>query len=115
MMAGRGVVFDLEALGFDAFGRVIVSDTHAAQTLQEMLDAADAISCRSGCGAPLSCDTALITREELLQAGPDLLVNNADFAAIIRKRKAVDAREAVIVFTEYRELAKTANDRGRQI
>jgi hypothetical protein len=104
MTIGRGVVFNLEAVGFDPYGRVFVADREASSRVQSMLRRADAISCRSGCGAPLSCDTALITRTELVQIGPELLINNADFAAIIRKRKAVEAREAVIVFTEYMEI-----------
>ena len=60
-----GVLFHLDAVRFDAYGR------------------------------------ALILREELTSVGPDLLVNNADFATIIRKRKAVGAEEAVIVFSTY--------------
>ena len=104
MAHGRGVVFHLESVGFDPYGRVFVADREAARAMAEMLATADAISCRSGCGAPLSCDTALITREELVKIGPELLVNNADFASIIRKRKAVDAREAVIVFNIYMEM-----------
>jgi hypothetical protein len=104
MTNGYGVVFKLDAVGFDPYGRVFVADPDASRHLHALLERADAISCRSGCGAPLSCDTALITRSELVQIGPELLINNADFASIIRKRKAVEAREAVIVFTEYREV-----------
>jgi hypothetical protein len=100
----RGIVFNLDQVGFDPYGRVIISDRQASQALGDILSYADAISCRSGCGAPLSCDTALITSKELFQNGPDLMINNADFAAIIRKRKAVDAREAVIVFSIYKKM-----------
>jgi len=107
-MAEYGVLFDLEALIFDAFGRVVVSDPQACSKLKLLFEKADAIACRSGCGAPLSCDTALILREELLQSGPDMMINNADFASIIRKRKAVNAHEAVIVFTEYQKMDATA-------
>jgi len=32
------------------------------------------------------------------------MINNADFAAIIRKRKAVDARDVVIVFDAYQRV-----------
>ena len=104
MAAARAVTFNLDAVGFDPYGRIFIADRAASQALREMLVDADAISCRSGCGAPLNCDTALITRQELLQIGPDLLVNNPDFGSIIRKRKAVDAKQAVIVFTIYREV-----------
>lgn len=104
MAQGRGVLFHLNSVGFDPFGRVFIADRDAAHALADMLGKADAISCRSGCGAPLSCDTALITREELVRMGPELLVNNADFASIIRKRKAVGAEEAVIVFNIYKEM-----------
>lgn len=104
MAQGRGVLFHLDAVGFDPYGRVFLADRDAARALAEMLGQADAISCRSGCGAPLSCDTALITREELMRLGPELVVNNADFASIIRKRKAVGAEEAVIVFNIYKEV-----------
>lgn len=103
MTSYRGILFNLNALGFDPFGRVFVADRAASEAMGDMLARVDAIACHSGCGAPLSCDTALITREELVRIGPDLVVNNADFAAIIRKRKAVDAQEAVLVFTGYRE------------
>ncbi|SDM24663.1 hypothetical protein [Maricaulis salignorans] len=107
MAQGRGVLFHLSSVGFDPFGRVFIADRDASIALGEMLSQADAISCRSGCGAPLSCDTALITREELVRVGPELLVNNADFASIIRKRKAVGAEEVVIVFNIYREMASS--------
>lgn len=110
MAHGRGVVFHLNAVGFDPYGRVFIADRGAARAMAEMLKKADAISCRSGCGAPLSCDTALITREELVRVGPELLVNNADFASIIRKRKAVGADEAVIVFNIYRQLSHEGAD-----
>ncbi|ABI66446.1 MAG: hypothetical protein ACJAU5_001659 [Maricaulis maris] len=96
-----GVLFHLDAVRFDAYGRALVADRKAARRMLGLLAEADAIACRSGCGAPLSCDTALILREELTSVGPDLLVNNADFATIIRKRKAVGAEEAVIVFSTY--------------
>ena len=99
-----GVLFHLEAVRFDAWGRLLIADRTAARRMQGLLAEADAIACRSGCGAPLSCDTALILREELTGVGPDLLVNNADFATIIRKRKAVGAEETVIVFSLYRKL-----------
>ncbi|WP_417491149.1 hypothetical protein [Maricaulis sp.] len=105
MAKGRGVLFHLNSVGFDPYGRVFIGDREASRALAELLGKADAISCRSGCGAPLSCDTALITREELVRIGPELIVNNPDFGAIIRKRKAVGAEEAVIVFNVYRELA----------
>ncbi len=39
--------------------------------------------------------------------GPGLLVNNPDFATIIRKRKAVGAEEAVIAFSLYRRVEET--------
>jgi hypothetical protein len=107
MAQGRGVLFHLNSVGFDPYGRVFIADRDAARALGEMLGQADAISCRSGCGAPLSCDTALITCEELVRIGPELLVNNADFASIIRKRKAVGAEEAVIVFNIYKEMASS--------
>lgn len=103
MSTYRGILFNLKALGFDPFGRVFVADRQASEAMGDMLDRVDAVACHSGCGAPLSCDTALITKEELVRIGPDLVINNADFAAIIRKRKAVDAQEAVLVFTGYRE------------
>ena len=105
MTSQKGVLFHLEQLHFDAYGRVCIGDRDAAGNLAALLAAgADAIACRSGCGAPLSCDTALITRNEFVQCGPDLLVNNADFAAIVRKRKAIGATEAVVVFTTYQEM-----------
>ncbi|RKR00377.1 hypothetical protein [Maricaulis maris] len=102
-----GVLFHLDAVRFDAWGRALIADRLAARRMQGLLTEADAIACRSGCGAPLSCDTALILREELTGVGPDLLVNNADFATIIRKRKAVGAEEAVIVFSLYRRYPTT--------
>jgi hypothetical protein len=107
MSAGRGILFKLNKVGFDSYGRVLVSDRRAATSLTGLLDIADAIACQSGCGAPLSCDTALISRNELMQIGPDLLINNADFASIIRKRKAVSADETVLVFTEYKKMKQT--------
>jgi len=103
-MGKSGIVFDLEKLAFDAYGRVLIQDRKACSRLCLLFDKADAIACRSGCGAPLSCDTALILRDELHQSGPVMTINNADFASIIRKRKAVNAHEAVIVFTEYMRL-----------
>jgi hypothetical protein len=107
MSVGRGILFNLNKIGFDSYGRVLVSDRRAASTLCGLLDIADAIACRSGCGAPLNCDTALISRDEILQIGPDLLINNADFASIIRKRKAATTDETVLVFTEYKKLKQT--------
>ncbi|WP_323762212.1 hypothetical protein [Maricaulis sp.] len=104
MQSEWGILYHLEDIRFDSYGRVLVGDTAAAQRMQGLLDQADAIACRSGCGAPLSCDTALILREELTHLGPDLLVNNADFSTIIRKRKAVGADEAVIVYSVYRRV-----------
>jgi len=114
MSSEWGVLFHLDAIGFDAFGRAVIADRTAARRMQGLLAEADAIACRSGCGAPLSCDTALILREELTGVGPDLLVNNADFSTIIRKRKAVGAEEAVIVFSVYRrvEIAQEALERA---
>lgn len=100
----QGVLFHLEALDFDPFGRVRVSDIEAIKALEALFNDADALACRSGCGAPLSCDTALIDAGQIIRIGPELIVNNADFASIIRKRKAVDAREAVIVFESYKAL-----------
>lgn len=104
MTASRALLIDLVSAGFDPYGRVCLSDPHAVTGLSELLRDADAIACESGCGAPLSCDTALIRRDELVRLGPNLLINNAQFAAIIRKRKAVNAREAIIEFRRYREL-----------
>jgi len=101
---GTGILFRLDRIDFDAYGRVQIKDDEAAGGLHGLLRQADAIACRSGCGIPLACDSALIRREELVQNGPVLLINNADFASIIRKRKAVDAREAVIVFEPYRAM-----------
>lgn len=102
-----GILFRLDKVGFDAFGRALIADRAASRRMQALLQQADAIACRSGCGAPLSCDTALILTEELTGMGPDLLVNNADFSTIIRKRKAVGASEAVIVFSIYRQFQVT--------
>ena len=99
-----GVLFHLDNLRYDAFGRVLIGDRDAASRLAALFDKGDALACRSGCGAPLSCDTALIARDELVGLGPDLLINNPDFGTIIRKRKAVGAQEAVIVFTVYRKV-----------
>ncbi len=100
----RGILFRLDRVGFDAFGRVTLSDSDTLDALDALFADADAIACRSGCGAPLSCDTALIEAQHLIRVGPVALINNADFANIIRKRKAVDAREAVIIFESYRAL-----------
>jgi len=100
--SATGVLFRLDDIDFDAYGRVKLNDEDAIHSLDRLFADADAIACRSGCGAPLSCDTALINARDLVRIGPDLIVNNADFATIIRKRKAVDAREAVIVFEQYR-------------
>jgi hypothetical protein len=108
MCADIGIVFELDEIAFDPHGRVVVSDKAAGVRIMELLAEADAISCRSGCGAPLSCDTALITRTEAVRIGRDVLVNNPDFAAIIRKRKAVGAGEAVIVFSVYKKMETTA-------
>lgn len=99
-----GIVFDLDAVRFDPYGRVVISDRAAGGRMASVLEQADAIACQSGCGAPLSCDTALIAREEVVRIGPDYLVNNPDFGTIIRKRKAVGANEAVIVFSVYRKV-----------
>ncbi|MFY0638122.1 hypothetical protein [Maricaulis maris] len=107
MQSEWGILFHLDDIRFDAYGRALIRDAAAAQRLQGLLNQADAIACRSGCGAPLSCDTALILREELTSLGPDLLVNNAEFSTIIRKRKAVGADEAVIVFSVYRRAEVT--------
>ncbi|MHA6287295.1 hypothetical protein [Maricaulis sp. CAU 1757] len=108
MNSGHGVLFRLDTLRFDAFGRILVTDPPAAIRLTRLSDTADAIACRSGCGAPRSCDTALIRAEELVQLGDVLLVDNADFARIIAKRKATGASEAVIVFWRYREVGAHA-------
>ncbi|MDF1768158.1 hypothetical protein [Maricaulis sp.] len=110
MQSEWGILYHLDDIRFDAYGRALIGDRAAAQRMQGLLSQADAIACRSGCGAPLSCDTALILREELTRLGPDLLVNNAEFSTIIRKRKAVGAIEAVIVFSVYRrvEIAREA-------
>ncbi|WP_300528355.1 hypothetical protein [Maricaulis sp.] len=102
---GHGIAFKLDLIDFDAYGRARINDDEASGELHALLRDADAVACRSGCGLPLACDSALIRREELVQTGPSLLINNADFASIIRKRKAVDAREAVIVFEPYRAVA----------
>lgn len=99
-----GVLFNLQLIDFDAYGRVRLGDHEAVKSLQRLFGQADALACRSGCGAPLSCDTALITEKEMLRIGPEILVNNADFANIIRKRKAVNAHETVIVFESYKAL-----------
>jgi hypothetical protein len=99
-----GILFHLDDVRFDAYGRALIADQAAAGRMRGLLRQVDAIACRSGCGAPLSCDSALILAEELTGIGPDLLVNNADFATIIRKRKAVGALEAVIVFSVYRKV-----------
>ena len=104
MAHGRGILFKLDLIDFDTYGRAQINDQDASCALHTLLREADAIACRSGCGIPLACDSALIRREELVQTGPSLLINNADFASIIRKRKAVDAREAVIVFEPYRAM-----------
>jgi len=110
MQSEWGILFHLDDIRFDLYGRALIGDAAAARLMQGLLSQADAIACRSGCGAPLSCDTALVLREELTGIGPDLLVNNADFSTIIRKRKAVGAIEAVIVFSVYRrvQLAEAA-------
>ena len=104
MSATIGIVFDLDDVGFDPYGRVMISDRAAGGRMAGVLQQADAIACHSGCGAPLSCDTALIAREEVVRIGPDYLVNNPDFGTIIRKRKAVGAHEIVIVFSVYRKV-----------
>lgn len=104
MPQGCAVTFRLDRVDFDPFGRVVLTDRASAAALGGLFDQADAIACESGCGAPLSCDTALIRRDQLIRIGPDLLVNNADFATIIRKRKAVQAEHAVIMFRVYREI-----------
>ena len=104
MPSDWGILFKLDAVGYDGCGRVVLSDADAAARLATLFRHADALSCRSGCGLPLSCDTAMITREEVTGIGPDLLINNPDFGTIMRKRKAVGAREAVIVFSIYRRL-----------
>lgn len=103
MSSDAGIVFDLTRLTFDPYGRIVVSDRDAARRMLELLADADAMACQSGCGLPLSCDTALISRDELIRIGPDLIVNNPDFGTIVRKRKAVGAHEAVIVFSVYRK------------
>lgn len=104
MPSDWGILFHLDEIRYDDYGRVLIGDRAAAARLGGLLTRGDAIACRSGCGLPLSCDTALILREELVGLGPDLLINNADFGTIIRKRKAVGASEAVIVFSVYRKL-----------
>ena len=104
MSANVGIVFDLDQLGFDPYGRVMISDRAAGARMAGVLEQADAMACHSGCGAPLSCDTALIAREELVRIGPDYLVNNPDFGTIIRKRKAVGAHDVVIVFSVSRKV-----------
>ena len=104
-MADRtAIAFTLAELGFDAYGRVVISDQAAARRMLDLFERADALSCQTGCGLPLACDTALIARGELTGMGPGLLVNNPDFATIIRKRKAVGAEEAVIAFSLYRRV-----------
>ena len=102
MSRARGIAFNLDQLGFDAYGRVCIRDEAVRSALQDVLDQADALACQTGCGLPSGCETALLTREEFTQFGRDLLVSNADFAQIIRKRKAMDALETVIVFTGYK-------------
>ena len=104
MTSARGIRFDLSKVRFDEHGRALVLDRETAGQIHRMLETADAIACQSGCGLPLACDSALIQRDELTQIGPKLLINNADFAAIIRKRKAVDARDVVIVFDAYQRV-----------
>jgi hypothetical protein len=106
MTGDRGILINLRQTRFDDYGRVLLADRQAAGAMGKMLTGADAIACRSGCGAPLSCDTALIRTEDLMQNGPDLLINNADFASIIRKRKAVGSTETIIIFTTYREIRR---------
>lgn len=103
MSSDAGIVFNLSEIAFDPYGRVVVSDKAAARRMLELLADADAMACQSGCGLPLSCDTALIAREDLVRIGPELIVNNPDFGTIVRKRKAVGAHEAVIVFSVYRK------------
>lgn len=109
-MAATGILIRLDQVRFDEFGRLILADAAARRGLDSLFRRADALACRSGCGAPLSCDTALICREELTTLGPELLINNADFATIIRKRKAVGARDTVIVFEAYQRLVPGAPD-----
>ncbi len=104
MTSARGIRFDLSQVRFDDYGRALVLDRTTAEAMHALLGEADAIACQSGCGLPLACDSALIQRHELTQIGPELLINNADFAAIIRKRKAVDAKDVVIAFDSYRRI-----------
>jgi hypothetical protein len=99
-----GILFELDAIRFDPYGRVLIADRQGAHRLLGVLAGADAVACSSGCGAPLSCDTALIARHDVVKLGPDLLVNNPDFGTIIRKRKAVGMRETVIVFSVYKRV-----------
>lgn len=104
MTSARGIRFDLAQVRFDDYGRTLILDRKTAEALHAMLGEADAIACQSGCGLPFACDSALIQRHELTQIGTELLINNADFAAIIRKRKAVEARTVVINFDAYRRI-----------
>ena len=104
MTSARGIRFDLAQVRFDDYERTLILDRKTAEALHAMLGEADAIACQSGCGLPFACDSALIQRHELTQIGTELLINNADFAAIIRKRKAVEARTVVITFDAYRRI-----------
>lgn len=102
MTSARGIRFDLSRVRFDDYGRVTILNVETVEALHGLLARADAIACQSGCGLSLACDRALIRRDEVTQLGPELVINNPEFAAIIRKRKAVDARDVVIVFDAFR-------------
>ena len=52
MSATVGIVFDLDDVGFDPYGRVMISDQAAGARMAGVLVQADAMACHSGCGAP---------------------------------------------------------------
>ena len=99
------LLLDLEKTGFDAYGRVELSDRDNARALRDLLAQGDALAVFGRGCSRLYCDTALLRAEELVQMGAALLVDNADFAALIRKRKACETGAARLEARLYKEVA----------
>jgi predicted component of type VI protein secretion system len=102
-MARFDLTFNLDAVEVDPFGRVALLNRTDGAELRLLLQEADAAVCRHGAGGAMGWTTALIREEELLQWGGALVIDNAGFAEILRRMKAVETSPARLAFTTFRE------------
>ena len=103
-MDSGALMLNLDLTLFDAYGRVEIVDRRSADALRALMKNGDALAVFGRGCSRLYCDTALLQADELVQLGGALLVDNAAFANLIRKRKAAETGAARLEVRLYREV-----------